>query len=238
MLPRACLSPSTTAGQSRAPAPGWPQRHGDGQRKKRSTQRRISSIFHSFPHAKQERGGCGGREAGNLPETLSYKQAAKRAGPKRPVPRGPAGARLSRSHRESRGHAAGADAGRSRNRAYRTLPPRRPMNGPHSRPAILIVPSVLPRNGGAPAGSPSGRPAACTRRPVCASAHAGAHSGHPAKGLTLPAAGTPAEELPSRGTRDGVWSTLPSRAGQGGTGAGGALPSPPITTASKGRGAV
>lgn len=27
--------------------------------------------FHSFPRAKQERGGHGGREAGNLPETLS-----------------------------------------------------------------------------------------------------------------------------------------------------------------------
>lgn len=118
----------------------------------------------------------------------------------------PAGAR---SHRERRGHAAGADAGRSRNGAYRTLPPRRPMNGPHSRPAILIVASVLPRNGGAPAGSPSGRPAACTRRPVCPRALACAHAGRPAKGERW--------QRPSGGTRDGAaWGRLPppGRAGR------------------------
>lgn len=87
-LPGACLSPGTTVGQSRAPVPRRPQRHGDGQWKKHLVQRRISSIFHSFPHAKWERGGCGGREAGNLLEMLSYKEVAKRAGSKWPVPRG------------------------------------------------------------------------------------------------------------------------------------------------------
>lgn len=162
----------------RAPAPRRPQPHADGQWKNHSAHRRISSIFHPFPHVKREQGGCGGREAGNLPETLSYKQAAQRAGPKRLVPRRP------RGHTRAPGQPTQMLGGAEMAHTARS-PRATPMNGRHSHPAILIVPSVLPRNGRAPAGSPpaaptpaQGTPCAC----VCVCAHACAHTGTQRRG--------------------------------------------------------
>ncbi|XP_064374008.1 uncharacterized protein LOC135329525 [Dromaius novaehollandiae] len=70
----------------------WPQQHSSSSTrwKKGSAQRRISSIFHSLPHLRRRtRRRGGGREAGNLSETLNYKPEARRAGRHQPVPHTP-----------------------------------------------------------------------------------------------------------------------------------------------------
>lgn len=135
----------------------------------------------------------GGSEAGRLPEAMSYKRAVTGTAPSHRGGRHPAGDRHGPRRHTLAPHAPGpadgratrAKAGRSRKRARCRLPPRRPMNGLHSRPTILIVPRVRPRNGREPTGSPPGRPAACTRRPVCTCAR-----GVPSTGGALPPAGT------------------------------------------------